>query len=503
LRHILGSRRVEAPLGYFLLAGTAAGLALRFIGLGRQSLWVDEIITLKNSHIGGPGILTDFFTTLQGPLVSLVMHFWGALSANDAFLRIPFAVAGALTVGATYLLARSLCDAWTARHTLFLVALSPMLIWYSQEIRGYSFVVLFSVLMTHFFVQWLARPTSRHALFYGLTIFAGLISNLSAVFVVASHLIYMFITPARRKIIPRWAVTVFIVLLVFSPWVREIIERSSRADAPVVSGEVAMGGGGASLATVPYAYFTYGLGYSLGPSVRELQSDRWGAVRANAGWIVLGCVVLAIPVVAGILALYRVDGNLLTLLTVWAVVPVLAAAMLSAVGLKAFNARYGLVALPACALLAGRGLAAITRTRFWPFVLAFAALTCVSLYNYFTVPAYQKEDARAAARFIRENIRGGDVVVAAYTGEALEHYLKGTAQVGFFEARDIVSAEAMEARCREIADQGERVWLALCREWMIDKRGVIKTWFDSNRTAVAHGDFPGIRVYLYQGRGEQ
>jgi 4-amino-4-deoxy-L-arabinose transferase-like glycosyltransferase len=504
LRHILGSRRAEAPLGYFLLAGIAAGLVLRVVGLGRQSLWVDEIITLKNSHLGEQGILSSFFTTLQGPLVSLVMHFWGALNTGDAFLRIPFAVAGCLTVAATYLLARSLCDAWSTRHTLFLVSLSPMLVWYSQEIRGYSFVVLFTVLMTYFFVQWLARPTTRNAFFYGLMVFAGLISNLSASFVAISHLIYMVLTPARRKMIPRWAVAIFIVLLVFSPWVREIIERS-HPDDPFTAGassEVPIGGGGISLAAIPYAYFTYGLGYTFGPSVRALQADRGSAVRDNLGWIALGSVVLLVPLAIGIAALARSDTNLLTLLLVWGIVPVALVALLAGLGLKAFNVRYALVALPACALLAGRGLAVITRTRFWPFLPLFAALLCLSLYNYFAVADYGKEDSRAVARSIREDIRAGDVVVAAYTGEALAYYLKSTTEVKFFEADDIVSPDAIEARCRDIAAGADRVWLALCRESMIDRRGTIKKWFDGNLDPVRSGYFPGIRLYLYQERGE-
>jgi mannosyltransferase len=496
----LGSRRAEAPLGYFLLVGIAAGLVLRFVRLGGQSLWVDEIITLKNSHLGG-GMLSSFFTTLQGPLVSLVMHFWGALSTGDAFLRIPFAVAGALTVAAAYLLAKSLCDAWTARHTLFVVSLSPMLIWYSQEIRGYSFVVLFSVLMTYFFVQWLARPTSRNAFFYGLMIFAGLISNLSAAFVALSHLVYMVVSPAKRKMVPRWAVTIFIVLLVFSPWVREIIERSHPEPAGA-SGEVAMGGGGISLVAIPYAYFAYGLGYTFGPSVRALQADRGSAVRDNLGSIALGSVFLLVPLVIGIAALMRTDTNLLTLLVAWGVVPVVGVALVAALGLKAFSVRYALVALPACALLAGRGLAVITRTRFWPFLLAFAALLCLSLYNYFAVAGYGKEDSRGAARYIKDNLRAGDVVVAVYTGEALEYYLNGTTAVAFFEADDIRSGDTIEARCGEIAAAGDRVWLALCRESMVDKRGRIKAWFDRNLTAVRSSEFPGIRLYLYQRRGE-
>jgi len=135
LRYGLGLRRAEAPLRYFLLGAVVVGLVLRFVKLGGQSLWVDEIITLKNSFVGGQMAFSGFLSTLQGPLVVFIMHFWAALSSNDAFLRIPFAVAGGLTVWAVYLLARSLHDTWTTLHAVFVASLSPILIWYAQEIR--------------------------------------------------------------------------------------------------------------------------------------------------------------------------------------------------------------------------------------------------------------------------------------------------------------------------------------------------------------------------------
>jgi mannosyltransferase len=501
LQYVLGSRRAETPIRYLLLAGVAIGLALRFVRLGGQSLWVDEIITLKNAHIGEGGVASGFFSTLQGPLVGLIVHFWGLLGSGDGFLRLPFAFAGALTVIAIYLLARSLCESWTTLHTVFVTSLSPILIWYSQEIRGYAFVVLFSILASYFFIQWLARPTTRNGFYYGLFLFAGLVSNLSAVFIAAAHLAYLLVASGKRKMIGRWVVAVFIVLLVFSPWVREIIERV-RPEVPRASAEPLMGGGGLSVLAVPYAYFTYGLGYTLGPSIRELQSDRAAGLSDNMGWVLLGTAVLLVPAAVGVVTLARSDSNLLVLLLAWLVVPVAGVALLAALNVKVFTVRYGLVAVPALMMIVGQGLARITRTRFWPFLLLFAALVCLSIYNYMAVPEYGKEDARQAARLVRDGFRQGDVVVAVYTGEALEHYLKGTAPVNFFGADDVASPQAMEARCRELAGSGRRVWLCLCRERMIDSKGTIRAWFDHNMNVAGSASLPGIELYLYQGRGD-
>lgn len=500
MRYIAVTRRSEAPLRCFLVAAVGAGIALRFVRLGGQSLWVDEAITLKNSYIGEGGIVSHFFNTLQGPLVSLLMHFWGSLSTNDAFMRIPFAVAGALSVAALYLLARSVYDSWASLHTVFLAALSPILIWYSQEIRGYSFVVLFAILATYFFIQWLSRPTPRNGLFYGIFLFAGLVSNLSAGFVAASHLVYLVATAGKRRLMGKWIVVVFVVLLVFSPWVRQMIERSLPDHAEARSAEPLMGGGGLSILGVPYMYFTYAVGYTLGPSVRELQADRAGAVSENVGWLLAAVVTFGIPVAVGIARLATSNRSLLVLLLTWLVVPVAAVSVVAALSFKAFTARYGLVAAPALILLAGQGLAVISRTRFWPFVGLVVVLLGASIYNYLAVPAYGKDDARQAARIIKSGFVSGDSVVAVYAAEPLEHYLKGFAPVSVFGANHVVSDEAMRSRCGEIAAASERVWLSLCRERVVDRRGTIKAWFDRNMEMVSSARLTGVNLYLYKKR---
>jgi len=501
LRYSIASRRAEAPLRYFLVAAAAAGVVLRFVRLGGQSLWVDEAITLKNSFVGGHLAFSGFLSTLQGPLVVFIMHFWASLSSNDAFLRIPFAIAGGLTVWAFYLLGRSLYDSWTTLHTVFVASLSPILVWYSQEIRGYSFAVLFSVLMTYFFIQWLARPTARNAIYYGIMVFAGLMTNLSAGFVACAHLMYLILVSGKRKLVGRWMVTIFIVLLAFSPWVREIIVRAHPVRAAAVpSAEPLKGGGGLSIWALPYALFTDSVGYTLGPSVRALQADRARALADNAGWIVATGAVFGIMVVAGVTRLVRTNRNLLLLVLLWLLVPIVAVVLLAARNVKVFNVRYALVGIPAYIMLVGQGLAAISRSRYWFLVLVFAALIGISLVNYFHVATYGKDDARGAARLIQAGLRPGDVVVGVYATEALDHYLEPLTPVAVFEASDVASPGSMSARCETLAAGSTRLWLVLCREGMVDPRGAIKNWFDHNLKLESSQSFPGVRVFLYDKR---
>jgi uncharacterized membrane protein len=472
---------------------------LRFVSLGGQSLWVDEMLTLNNAYIGQDLKASHIFGNLQGPAVSLMMHGWASLSSNEAYLRIPFAVAGALTIIAGFFLARHAAGFWTAINTMVFLALSPVLLWYSQEIRGYAFVLLFTVLMTYFLLRWADRRDGRSLIWYGVFAFAALVSNLSAAFILAAHFLYLLVVPARRRLAGKWIVTILVVLLVFSPWVRQILVKVSPENAAAgQSSQPLRGGGPLTIVALPYSFFVYSVGYSLGPSVRDLQTRSEQAVRENIHWILLTLVVFAIPFLAGLRRFAMEDRGLLVLLLLSLVIPLLAVSVLSARNIKVFTPRYALVCLPAYAMIIGRGLADISRGRLKFVTYVFAALLGVSLFNHFLVPAYAKDDAREAARVIAGGFKKGDTVVGFAVAEPLRHYLGELSSVQVFEAHDIESAEAMAARCTGIAAGADRVWLSLCRDWTIDPDGTIESWFEANMAPVSSFRFPGVRLYLYE-----
>lgn len=492
--------RTAGYMGYVLVAGIAVGAVLRFVNLGGQSLWVDELLTIKNAHVGEPGILSWIVHNLQGPAVSLMTHYMAKLSLSEVVLRLPFAIAGVITIPAVYLLSRELSDSWTALHTAFLAALSPVLIWYSQEVRGYAFVILFSVLATYYLIRYARLEEPRHLVVYAVFLFAGLVSNLTMALLGAVHLLYLLIERRPVRVVFWWLVAVVVVLVAFSPWLNEIAVRV-RPERVVTGEEVEplLTGSRLSVMAVPYSLYTFGVGYSLGPSPRHLQTDRGGALRQNALSIGLAGIVLGVPLVVGLVRVARSDTKLLAVLVAWMALPAAAVTLLAFKNLKVFNPRYLLIALPAFLVLLGHGMAGITGRRYRFYILPVAALLASSIVSYFTVPYYAKDDLRAAASTIRRNHVEGDVIVAVYTAEPLEFYLRDFAGIEVFGKYDIISHESMRARCEQLASSGQRVWLSQCRQWQVDPEGVIKDWFDENLERLKHESYPGVELYLYGG----
>ncbi len=126
------------------------GLALRLWGLGQESLWADEYYTLLTASQPSFGAVMDRVVNAEPhpPLYFLIMHAWLALAGtSDIALRLPSALAGALTVPLLFLLMRLLFPSrpGAAGVAAGLLAFSPMHIWYSQEARAYALLLLVQV----------------------------------------------------------------------------------------------------------------------------------------------------------------------------------------------------------------------------------------------------------------------------------------------------------------------------------------------------------------------
>ncbi len=137
------------------------GLGLRLWALGRSSLWFDEVGVAE--AITAPdlgGMLAVMKTHVMAmPLDYLVGWVSARVCSSDACLRIPSALWGTLSLLAAYLLLRRLTQPRAALVGMLLLALTPIHLYYSQELRFYAALVFFYLLGTLLLWDALARPS--------------------------------------------------------------------------------------------------------------------------------------------------------------------------------------------------------------------------------------------------------------------------------------------------------------------------------------------------------
>jgi mannosyltransferase len=182
----LGHSRERGALALSILAAlTALGLAVRFASLGLQSYHHDEVITAMRVIPGSFGEMLHSVKASESnpPLYYVLAWAWAKVfGTGEVGLRSLTALFGAATVPVGYLIGRQLSSRRAGLVLAALIAVNPMLIWYSQEARSYALLVFFCALSLYFFARALESARGRDLGLWALTSALALCSHYFAVF---------------------------------------------------------------------------------------------------------------------------------------------------------------------------------------------------------------------------------------------------------------------------------------------------------------------------------
>lgn len=161
---------------------------LRVIRLD-AGLWYDEIVTLVEfARLSTRELLTVYPSTNHHVLYSLLAHLSVSLFGESAWaLRLPALLFGIASLAALWWMAHAFVPPRQARLATWAVALSYHHVWFSQNARGYTGIMLFAWLGTGLFAHLLRRPRRATALAYGLSLALAAYTHLSSLLVFAAH----------------------------------------------------------------------------------------------------------------------------------------------------------------------------------------------------------------------------------------------------------------------------------------------------------------------------
>jgi mannosyltransferase len=183
------SRTFWIVAGLTILAGV-----LRFATLGVQSYHHDEIVTASRILRDGFWHAMDAvgFSESAPPLYYAVAWAWTQLTGTGELgLRSVSALAGIATVPVAYLLGAELSTRRAGIVAAALVAVNPMLLWYSQEARAYALFVLLTALSLLYFVRALDRGRRRDSLAWGIASALALGTHYFAAFPIAAEALWL------------------------------------------------------------------------------------------------------------------------------------------------------------------------------------------------------------------------------------------------------------------------------------------------------------------------
>lgn len=167
--------RARSRTFWIVVGISGLAVALRFATLGLQAYHHDEIVTASRVLGGGFAHVMDAvgFSESAPPLYYALAWLWTQLTGTGEFgLRSLSALAGVATVPVAYLLGAELSPrsrlavpspgymgegnsgaSGAGLVAAALVAVNPMLLWYSQEARAYALLVLLTSLSLLYFLR--------------------------------------------------------------------------------------------------------------------------------------------------------------------------------------------------------------------------------------------------------------------------------------------------------------------------------------------------------------
>jgi mannosyltransferase len=192
-----------SPGSLALAALLLLGLVLRLSHLG-SGLWYDEIQTLVEfARLPLGRLLTEYPNTNHHPLYSLLASVSiGVLGESGAALRLPAALMGTASLWAFYRFAIMTTSRREALLGTLLLTLSYHHVWFSQNARGYSGLLLLTLLGTAAFLRLLRDPRAGWpaAAWYGGCMALAAYIHPTAVAVPAAHAIVLgALALSRRK----------------------------------------------------------------------------------------------------------------------------------------------------------------------------------------------------------------------------------------------------------------------------------------------------------------
>ena len=497
-----------------LLAVMGLAFAVRVAALDGQSLWRDEVDAIR--FASGPLVeLLGLFAQpgQNGPLYYLLLRPWLGVAGQSALaLRFFSLFFGLLTVPLLYQVGRRLFPRWpqVAMLAALLAALSPYLVWYSQEGKMYSLVTCFIILSMERYLAALERGGWGRWLAYVVVTSASFYVHLLAALIVPVQIV-VFVLVGRRDGYRRWKPWLASLAALTLPYLPLLAWQVPLLLKPAVTG---------------YRFVP------LGDMLRSLlMSYSLGVLEQPRSWLLVPFVALLLG--GGVLLVRRREWRVsLGVLLCWLLLPVGALFLITLLR-PMYTARYLIFVLPAYLLLLALALVAVGRRS---RIVAGALLVSLLLLNgwglWVQARTPLKADFRAATAYVAQRLESGDLLIFQiphgrysfdYYFQRLERprrslpprvggdggyrsflpLVTGSGRPGYRWAEGLYTNAGMTAgevdrRMREISAGSRTVWLVATEVPMWDAGNLVQGWLEEHGQLQEDAHFVRVDVYRYE-----
>ena len=468
------------PIAFILLLASA----LQFYQLGTESLWQDEVFSIRDAQKLPNQI------NIGRPLYYILLRFWMLFGTSDAWLRglaVIFALGSVLL---TYLLGRRLVGESTGLIAAFLLSTSPLFLNHAQQIRMYTLGTFLGVGGTLLLCYALERPrVSSMGWWVGARLLTMLTAPLNSALLFSDAVVVGWKFRSRPRLLFAFGVGFVLIAILWLPSFLSLTNQTSdfmSAWADQQPRPTAISFSGMLVRFV----------------VWPLEAP-WEALTQVYEWLFKAFAIVLTGLV-GIALLLKQRSVQLGWIAVWAFLPQVAIFVASYLSSSLWVERYLLFTAPYALILLAAGLVKVwNRQRVVAIALAliFLFLIAGGLTHYYTTQ--HRYNWRAAVEMIRTNEKPGDrIVVAGNSSEVFFHYYQQeSTRISSIERPPLdktVERSDIEGMLERLPPIKSRLWLIYEHQAFVPQKrhqifsSVVREEFNVGK----YQEFTGIDVFL-------
>jgi uncharacterized membrane protein len=504
------------PIGLILLVATI----LRLYQLTTESLWVDEMISIGDAE------RFEFSIPYIRPLYFIVLRGWMNFGSTDAWLRGLAVLFGVGSVYVLYLLGRRIAGVSVGRGAALVMALSPLFLNHSQEIRMYTMICFLSLGGTLALTSALKNPSHASLLWWAVARSLLVVSNTNNILILLPDaLLFGWKYRRQHRWLLKFGVGLVVIGLFFFPVFYTSVLKggattfmTKQVGAYSKPGVLQIFGMITQFAVYwPFKYLFKSAG--IGQQQDQLTDSSLLGNLLTAKTIPLlfytGVTVLLLVLLGvALLSLRRKErSERLRWIAFWALLPAASMLVISYKMSSIWFPRYLIFIVPYFLILLAEGFLLVWRWKRW-LGAALVGVYCVgvsgALWDYYTT--LYRNDWRGVANEIRNEETSGDIVV--FHGVHSEKWKPEYSFKRYYRGNSplyLVSVPApgleidrsfVESELGELPEDCSRLWLVI---WRVSHRQgrepIIRTIMGDSSINVEHRvfesmEFEPIELYV-------
>lgn len=490
---------------YILLSLILIGFALRLFKLAEQSLWADEFFSAYVTSLAPLNMLGIIIRDrVHPPLYYMLLMCWQWLGNTPFLVRFLSVIFGVWTIPSTFILGKSIMGSRVGLLSAFLITISPLHIWYSQEARMQTLFVLTTILTHFFLVQIITHNRKWDWIGYTLFLLASITSHYFALLILPLH--FILFAYYARPLFKEWFKKMILIGMIYSIWGLLLGFTGGMQGANIEW-----------IRPINWYDFIFTLvTFTAGRTIIPFSPLSYVNLLIILGGLISAYHLYLHSTKSTVIATKQKRPSQVTMIMLWLwfIVPltVIWFISLDIIGfpMSFYMDRYLIISMPPLLILGSIGFAHITKDHKYSLGIIVTLLlffSTISLHNMYNNNAFKRDDWKGAYTTLSTLYESTDLLLIPPQAGAIGGYR--------YYANDDLNTqefnkETFSTTMPQIENQYQRLWLVTGRDvidphgfpqmrnkTLSDSRNVYQQLLDSNYVFINEWQYNGVRLSLY------